>query len=88
MKKAIRAAARGGAAVTRAAAAAARVVGGELVTIGLGASLVVFAVGLWMIWAPLAFVVPGGAMFGLIAWGARGTANSREPTAKRRRDSV
>lgn len=46
-----------------------RLLASELATLGLVASLVVCAVGFWMIWRPLAFVVPGGVMFCLIAYG-------------------
>jgi len=53
----------------RLATASLRVLAGELATIGLLGSLLLCAVGLWMIWPPLAFVVPGGVMFCLIAWG-------------------
>lgn len=79
MSKTIRAAA------TRARTAArtlGRVLLGELATIGLLGSLGIFAVGLWMIWRPLAFVVPGGVMFSLIAYGIISTRAAASRKAK------
>ena len=73
MKKAIRGAAQRARVwaqgLGRLAAAGVRVASAELATIGLLGSLAVCGVGLWMIWRPLAFVVPGGVMFALIAYG-------------------
>lgn len=69
-------------ALGRLATASLRVLAGELATIGLLGSLAVCGVGLWMIWRPLAFVVPGGVMFCLIAWGIMSTRAAASRKAK------
>lgn len=69
-------------ALGRLTAATVRVLAAELTTIGLLGSLAVCGVGLWMIWRPLAFVVPGGLMFCLIAWGIISTRAAASRKAK------